>query len=177
MSTTHIFNKDLQKLVSLNYELEVFKAQPTLCYPKWTSDMYATETLFLYPKLVNGALVEKTQEELKLELIIPLVDGEIIEDGKLITKEKPLGYKIEWVSPNWIETATDEEIAEIILNESISFYNEELTFASKATAELACTIISELEFEDVKAYMKAIDPYSVTKLTRPPRPSIFDKYK
>ncbi|MGL5049333.1 MAG: hypothetical protein ACRC6E_01705 [Fusobacteriaceae bacterium] len=174
---TVIYNKNLQKLASLNYELEVFKAQPTLCYPKWTNDMYATERDFNHPKLVDGVIVEKTQEELKLESIIPLQDGEIIENNAIITKEKPTGYKVEWITPNWVETATDEEIAEIVLNESIGFYNEELTFASKATAELACTIISELEFEDVKAYMKAIDPYSVTKLTRPPRPSIFDKYK
>ncbi|MGL5100374.1 MAG: hypothetical protein ACRC6B_10180 [Fusobacteriaceae bacterium] len=175
----NIYDNNLKFIMALNNTFtELEQANTTIkeSYPDFQPNWYATETFFNYPKLVNGVLVEKTQEELKLELIIPLVDGEFIQDNKIITIDKPEGYNIIWQNNKWIELATEEEIQEINYKDSVDFYNEELAFASKATAELACTIISELEFEDVKAYMKAIEPYSITKLSRPPRPSIFNRY-
>ncbi|MGL5051057.1 MAG: hypothetical protein ACRC6E_10600 [Fusobacteriaceae bacterium] len=197
MSITHIFNKDLQKLVSLNYELEEFKAQPTLCYPEWTNDMHATERDFNHPKLdQSNTIVEKTRIELVEEGIEPLNDGEILrftmqplEEGSepVQTEEKEIVYipcpvemfKPKWETPEWVESATLEELEEKAFNESIEFYNEELTFASKATAELQCEIISEEMFLSVKEYMQAIDPYAVNTLEVKAvvsRPSIFDRY-
>lgn len=190
MSITHIYNKDLQKLVSLNYSIEVFKKQPNLCYPDWTPDMYATEVSFRHPKIVNDSLEEKTRIELVEEGIEELRDGEVLrfkvqplsEDN---SQEKEIAYipcpegilKPKWVSPEWVEDATEEEIAEHNFKESVKFYNEELDFASKATAELACNIITEEMFEDVRLYMKAIDPYSQAKtISSIQRPSIFDRY-
>lgn len=78
----------------------------------------------------------------------------------------------------WEETATQEEIELHEFNLARDFYNSELEFASKATAELACDIIDQETFEDVREYMRAIDPYTQKRtMSAIQRPSIFDKYK
>lgn len=179
MSITHIYNKDLKKIISLNYSLDTFKKQPNLCYPDWTSDMIATEKHFSNPKIVDGTLEEKTRVDLVNEGLEELRLGEVIQGDEIIYIPCPAGlFKPKWVSPKWVEGSTDEEIEEHNFKEFVRFYNEELEFASKATAELACEIISQDDFESVKEYMRAIDPYkqSMKAFSLPTRPLIFDKY-
>ncbi|MGL5962994.1 MAG: hypothetical protein ACRCZ2_01135 [Fusobacteriaceae bacterium] len=78
----------------------------------------------------------------------------------------------------WEETATQEEVIEHKLKEAVTFYNSELKFASNATTELLCELITVETFEEVKTYMKAIDPFAIaTTLEVPNRPSIFDRYQ
>lgn len=179
MSITHIYNKDLKKIISLNYSLDTFKKQPNLCYPDWTSDMIATEKHFSNPKIVDGTLEEKTRVDLVNEGLEELRLGEVIQGDEIIYIPCPAGlFKPKWVSPEWIEEATEEEIEIILFDESVKFYNKELDFASKATAELACNIITEEMFEDVRLYMKAIDPYAqpMRAFSTPQRPELFNKY-
>lgn len=91
--------------------------------------------------------------------------------------EKPEGCKIEYTGDKWIETATQEECEGYKFIEDVKFYNKELEFASKANIELACGIITEDVFEEVKTYMKSIDPYAGTKtIPEVKRPEIFKKY-
>lgn len=86
--------------------------------------------------------------------------------------------KAEWNGYEWIETATAEEIEKNKLIKNIKFYNDELEFASKATTELACEIISSEIFEEVKIYMNAINPYVGTKkFSTLQRPKIFERYE
>lgn len=117
-SITYIYDvqNEIKLLDSLNYTLEEFKGNPKGCYPAWDEQtMYATDTNFSYPKIDGDTIREKTQEELKVEGIIELVDGEYIQDGKLIIVEydEKLGYlkkawnKTEYI---WYESATEEEI-------------------------------------------------------------------
>lgn len=117
---THIYNiqGNIKLLDTLNYTLEEFKTNPQSCYPSWNEQtMYATDTDFSYPKIDGDTIREKTQEELKVEGIIELVDGEYIQDGKLIIVEydEKLGYlKKAWNKTEhiWYESATEEELQE-----------------------------------------------------------------
>lgn len=114
----HIYNENLKYLIGLNYEYEDFKKNPSLYYPDWNTSYYATENKYEYPMIdENGIIREKTQEELKLEGIIELDDGEYIEDGKLIVVEydEKLGYlKRAWNKEThvWYEGATEDELQE-----------------------------------------------------------------
>lgn len=124
----YIYNpKDLQNPTILNGELEKFKLNPVVWYSEWTSDLIATDIKFNYPKLVEGELVEKSPEELKIEGIIPFVDGEYT-DGVIIYKvEVPKGMlKPLWDSVNkvWIESATLEEKEEYLRKRIISKTSE-----------------------------------------------------
>lgn len=116
---TYIYNmqNEIKLLDSLNYTLGEFESNPTGCYPAWnTETMYATDTKFNYPVLDGDTIREKTQEELKIENIIPLGEGEKIENGKLIIVEKPKGVKIEWNYETFVyeEKATESEITEFV---------------------------------------------------------------
>lgn len=186
---TNIYNENLERIVTLNYKLEDFKQEPEKFYPDWKVTYYATETQFLHPTVENGTLREMTRLEKVKAGIENLADGEKIivinpEIGEAYEKieyvSKPEGLKVEWINFEWVETATEEELATEEFRVAREFYNEELEFASKATAELMCEIISADEYAGVKEYMQAIDPYAqtmrVARLSAPVRPSIFDKY-
>lgn len=160
--------------------MEEFKNNPTGFFPSWTNDMTASEVEFRNPKLIDGQLVEKTRLDLVLEGSEQLAEGEIIQGTEIITIPRPSEMlKPVWVVAEWVESATQEEIEEHNFKESVIFYNSELEFASKATAELACEIIDQDTFESVKEYMRAIDPYSQVSrkvFSRPQRPPVFDRY-
>lgn len=176
----HIYNQNLMYVESNPYTLELLEQKGlviTDVCPLFQSDWWATNDFFSNPKIQDGCIVDKSVEDLKIEGIIPLEDGEVILEQKVVVIPKPNGYKIQWESPNWVEKATEEEIEEIEFNASVSFYNSELEFASKATAELLCEIITADMFEDVKLYMRAIDPYSQKQFAKISRPLLFDKYK
>lgn len=141
------------------------------------------DNLPYYLTVVGEEVREATNIELYKSGIYELTEGEFINNDSILNIGN-FGVPEDMVKPVfdhktlcYIETATAEEIDEYNFKESVSFYNSELEFASKATAELACNIIDENTFEDVRIYMRAIDPYAQTKiLTVPKRPSIFDKY-
>lgn len=114
----YVYNKDLI-IIAQPYitNLEEFKENPTKFYPDWDNTMYATLEKYNNPILdaAVNQIRDKTREELilldnKVEL---LEEGEIIENGKIRKIEKIDGYKIEWQSPNWVETITREELVEI----------------------------------------------------------------
>lgn len=109
----YIYDKNL-KLIAQPFitEYEEFKKNPVLFYPDWDNTMYAALEKYNNPILDNAVIREKTREELilldnKIEL---LEDGEIIENREIKKIEKPEGYKLEWQSPNWVETITREEL-------------------------------------------------------------------
>lgn len=174
----HIYNQNLECIDSIPRTMQqVEEFGISTLYPKWQTKWYLSEVKYNYPKLENGNLVEKTQEELKLEGIIPLQDGEVIINNELVVKPKPNGVKIEWQSPNWVETATQEEIQLHEFEEAKVFYNSELVFATKATTEMACKIITEEQYQEVEIYMNSINPYRTKmNLRAVNRPAIFDRY-
>ena len=112
---THIYDKNLQHIISLNYGLETFMTNPSLYYPDWEKECYASSIKFKNPILDDGQVREMTREELillknKTEL---LQDGEIIEDGAIKKIEVPSNLiRASWDRENqvWIETMTKEEL-------------------------------------------------------------------
>ena len=114
---THLYDNNLNFLVSLNYEYEDFIKEPSKFYPEWKSSFYATQDKYNNPVVSDGALREKTREELilidnKCEL---LADGEYIEQGKIIVVPCPDGLlKKKWdkTAHVWGEGATVEELKE-----------------------------------------------------------------
>lgn len=126
----YIYNDKLE-LIAQPYatSYEDFKNNPTLFYPEWQSSFYATQDKYNNPVLSDGALREKTREELilidnKVEL---LQDGEYIEQGKIIVVPCPDGLlKKKWDSKShtWSEGATDEELKEYYFNKINSYKAE-----------------------------------------------------
>lgn len=127
---THLYDNNLNFLVSLNYEYEDFIKEPSKFYPEWQSSFYATQDKYNNPIISSGALREKTREELilidnKLEL---LQDGEYIEQGKIIIVPCPEGLlKKKWdkTAHVWGEGATVEELKEYYFNK-INTYKAEI---------------------------------------------------
>ena len=127
---THIYDNNLKFLLTLNYNYEDFIKEPSKFYPEWQSSFYATQDKYNSPILSDGALREKTREELilidnKYEL---LADGEYIEQEKIIVvlAPKTLLKKV-WdkETRTWKERATDEELKEYYFNK-INTYKAEI---------------------------------------------------
>lgn len=126
----YIYNDKLE-LIAQPYatSYEDFKNNPALFYPEWQSSFYATQDKYNNPILSDGALREKTREELilidnKVEL---LQDGEYIEQGKIIVVPAPKTLlKKVWdvQSHTWKEGATDEELKEYYFNKINSYKAE-----------------------------------------------------
>lgn len=114
----YIYNDKLE-LIAQPYatSYEDFKNNPVLFYSEWKSSFYATQDKYNNPVVSDGALREKTREELilidnKCEL---LADGEYIEQGKIIVVPCPEGLlKKKWdkTAHVWGEGATVEELKE-----------------------------------------------------------------
>lgn len=112
----YIYNKNPLRLegIPIVSSFEQFKINPLEFYPTWNiENNIASETKFENPILDTDIIREKTREEQilldnKLEL---LQDGEYLENNKIIIVPVPEELFIKkWVSPNWIEGATQKDI-------------------------------------------------------------------
>ena len=112
----YIYNKNPLRLegIPIASSFEEFKISPIEFYPTWNIDNnIASETKFENPILDANIIREKTREEQilldnKLEL---LQDGEYLENNQIIVVPVPENLFIKkWVSPNWIEGATQKDI-------------------------------------------------------------------
>lgn len=118
----YIYNNNLE-LIGQPYitSFEEFIENPQAFYPEWNEkEMYASKDKLQYPIIdeVTKLIREKTQEELKIEEIISLEDGEYVENGKLIKVEydEKLGYyKKAWDKENhiWYEGTTYDEFVKM----------------------------------------------------------------
>ena len=116
---THIYNEKLEHIISLNYDYDNFKKNPSLYYSDWQTSYYASPTKYEYPILDNGVIREMSRREkiLKLGMEDLLDDGEYIQAGEIVKVEydEKLGfYKKMWdrESHIWYEGATKEELQE-----------------------------------------------------------------
>ncbi|WP_291255890.1 hypothetical protein [Fusobacterium sp.] len=117
---THIYDKNLKHLITLNYDYEDFKTNPSLYYPDWKTEYYASPTKYEYPILDNEVIREMTREEkiLQLGMVELLIDGEYLQEGKIIKVEydESLNYhKKAWDKINhiWYEATTQAEFTEM----------------------------------------------------------------
>lgn len=134
----YIYDKNLEYIPDvLPYtfqELESLGLSLADVYSKWKPEFWAVGKFYAYPKLEDGALKEKTPEELKLEKILPPEAGEYISDaGELIKVERPAGLKIVWdfEKNQWVETATSEELYAAYVAEQQTFLTSELEATNK----------------------------------------------
>ena len=132
MSTfTYIYNiqGEVKLLDTLNYTLDEFKANPKGCYPNWnTENMYASDTMYECPILIEGIIREMTKYEkykkglyelLENEVeykgdILILEPGQYLENGEIKSKDKIEGTRVEWnwTTHEWEEKATNLEIVQ-----------------------------------------------------------------
>ena len=130
-SFTYIYNinGEVKLLDTLNYTLEEFKANPKGCYPNWnTENMYASDTIYECPILIEGIIREMTKYEkykkglyelLENEVeykgdILILEPGQYLENGEIKSKDKIEGTRVEWnwTTHEWEEKATNLEIVQ-----------------------------------------------------------------
>lgn len=117
---TNIYNKNLEHIISLNYDYDNFKKNPTLYYPDWQTSYYASPTKYEYPVVdEEGIIREMNREEKILQLGMEelLADGEYVQAREIVKVEydEKLGfYKKMWdrESHIWYEGATKEELQE-----------------------------------------------------------------
>lgn len=127
-----IENKKIELDITLNYPIEEFKKNPHW-YSKWDKEtMIASGIKYENPVLNDETqgLREKTREELILQdnRIELLVDGEYVEQGKIIVIPCPDGLlKKKWdkIAHVWGEGATVEELKEYYFNK-INVYKAEI---------------------------------------------------
>lgn len=193
---TVIYNAQGERVVALNYAIESFKQDPKKFFPPWEASMIASDIEYRNPKVVNGQLIEKTRVELVEEGIETLHEGEILrfkvmslteggapveaEEKEIIFVPRPAEMlKPVWESPEWVESATEEEIAEHNLSKAKLFYSKEKEYYELVDLDYELELVTEEEMQEVKAYMRAINPYySHLRMTRiAERPLIFDRYK
>lgn len=170
----YIYNKELE-LIGQPYvtTYEEFIENPQDFYPTWNEEMYASKDKLQYPIIdkETNLIREKTQEELKIEGIIALDDGEYIENGKLIKVEydEKLGYyKKAWDKENhiWYEGTTHDEFvkmrADKILEHSQLEENKKALENSKFTTQDEIQLITkkmqilEKEINDIADKVKTL---------------------
>lgn len=110
--------------------LQEFNENPTKFYPHLPEGIFVTsEFKYDYPMIEGSTVRNKNREErviLDNELNL-LQNGEIVSDNKIVTIEKPTNlYKPLWQSPNWIESATLDEVKELKRVELKNHRDEEI---------------------------------------------------
>lgn len=149
---THIeYRYDEDGNIISEYEVSTI----TKYYPNFNNEtMMWVESFIKYPKLVDGKLVEKTTEELKIEGILPLEIGEIIENEEVKTIQIPIDlYKPIWNEGEWVESATEEELSRVKLENDI--------WVNKTTEELKIDgVIDLVDGEYVEDNNLIIVPYT-----------------
>lgn len=105
-------------------------------FPDWQQGdiLVIADSPLKHPKLQGNTLVEMTREEVcESGDLSVLVEGEVYQDGVIIKKEKPNGVKIEWIYPDYVETATEEEITTYIGNLVTDLLYEALEIGCEVT--------------------------------------------
>lgn len=160
----YIYNKNLELIGQPYVTLyEEFIENPQAFYPDWNEkEMYASKDKLQYPIIdeVTKLIREKTQEELKIEGIITLDDGEYVENGKLIKVEydEKLGYyKKAWDKENhiWYEGTTHDEFVKMRTDKILEYSQleedkkalENSKFSTQEEIELIITKMNTLEKE------------------------------
>lgn len=158
---TNIYNEKLEHIISLNYNYEDFKKNPTLYYPKWQTNYYASPTKYEYPVVdEEGIIREMTREEkiIKMGMEELLNDGEILEDGEIKSIEAPKTLiRAAWnkETKEWYETMTKEELLEKRAQKIIEYSNlenekktlENSRFTTEDEIQLVVDKMSKLELE------------------------------
>ena len=153
MKKIYIYSKENLQIIGVPAvtNLEGFLEDPLIFFPNFNEKtMIFSIEKYTNPVLINGILREKTREEEILEGKIELlIDGELIENNKIISIDIPKDlYTPKWngKSKVWKESATLKEI-ELIIKKQLMEKNKEnnaYTVSNFRNLELE-TEIKELE--------------------------------
>lgn len=126
----HIYNNDLQFVITLNYNYEDFIKNPQKYYPEWQSSFYATQEKYEHPTLdsesntiremnkyekFKAGLYELAYNEVEYKNdILTLEAGQYIKDNELVTVPRIEGVRVEWDwnTHAWEDKATNLEVVE-----------------------------------------------------------------
>ena len=127
---THLYDNNLNFLVSLNYEYEDFIKEPSKFYPEWQPSFYATQEKYEHPifdaesqslremskyEKYKAGLYELAYNEVEYKNdILTLEAGQYIKDNELVTVPKIEGVRVEWdwVNHIWEDKATNLEVVQ-----------------------------------------------------------------
>lgn len=147
---TNIYNENLEHIVSLNYDYEIFRKDPYRYYPEWETSYYASPTKYEYPILDNGVIREMSRREKILNLGMEdlLDDGEYIQAGEIVKIEydESLGYhRKAWDKEAhiWYEATTQEEFREMRTKKILEY--SELEENKKALENSKFIVTDEIE--------------------------------
>ena len=114
--TIYIYQNNELLIGVIAPSLEEFNANPSKFYPNIPEGQFVTsEYKYDYPIIEGNLVRNKTREErILLDNETALLNqGEYVESNQIKFKACPNGlYKSLWVTPNWIEGATLEEVQE-----------------------------------------------------------------
>lgn len=157
---THIYDNNLNYILTLNYNFEEFKTEPKKYFPDWKNSYYASEQKYEYPIVDKDSLREMSREEkiLNLSMLELLQDGEYIENGEILIVECPENIlRKAWNKKNhtWYETITKEEIVELRTNKILEYQKldenknslETSKFSSSEEINLIVEKMNNLEIE------------------------------
>lgn len=147
----YLYNENLILCDVLPYTMEELKVKNIELKDIYKNLKYFSYEKIDYPKLVNGELVPKTDKELKLDGIIPLIDGEYIKNKDTIITVKIPERLIKPVWNKelnfWEEGTTKEEAIELRKNKIIEYEKLEeekkLLENSKFSTEDEIKVITE----------------------------------
>ena len=125
------FDEENQKIIAhyTNAKMTYNDILKTYIFPNWEDGDILFINNFSIVKPIfdsdKNIIREMTREEVCESGDLSVLDiGEVYQDGAIIKKEKPQGVKIEWIYPNWIETASDSEIYIYDLKSEYSEYKK-----------------------------------------------------
>ena len=112
----NIYNKNSLEIVAKPFitDFEAFKNNPVEFYPDWDGQtmLYSLNEV-VHPKLVDGAIVEKTRLELVKEGVEHLNNNELIRDNEIVSVElRPYEY----IEDNTIKYRKNDRIVELLKN-------------------------------------------------------------
>lgn len=134
------FDEENQKIIAhyTNAKMTYNDILKTYIFPNWEDGDILFINNFSIVKPIfdsdKNIIREMTREEVCESGDLSVLDiGEVHQEGAIIKKEKPNGVKIEWIYPNWIETASDDEITEYIGKNITKLLYEVLSIGCEVT--------------------------------------------
>ncbi len=130
----NIYDKNSLQIVAKPFitDFEAFKENPTGFYPDWNNQsMIYSLNEVMHPKLVDGAIVEKTRLELVKEGVEHLNNNELIRDNEIVSVElRPY----EFIENNTVKYRKNERIEELLKklkNIQVEYSEAEFVFQEK----------------------------------------------
>lgn len=120
----YLYDENLILCDVLPYTMEELEGKKIKLKDIYKEFEYFSEERIDYPKIKNGKIVSKTKEELKIEGIIPLTEGEYVETGEIIVVEAPKDLlRPKWNRDLniWVEGMTKEELIEERKNKIVEY--------------------------------------------------------